>query len=123
MSRSRYVALSRERAQAVARREELERERNQAPDADADAASTVDTDLFAFTATAGEVIFLGLDGDPLRDNTPRNFALALLDSGNAQIDFGEIVDADGGRDGFAARQSCSVICYIFHSFKRFLTGR
>ena len=44
------------------------------------AASTVDTDLFAFTATAGEVIFLGLDGDPLRDNTPRNFALALLDS-------------------------------------------
>ena len=49
------------------------------------AASTVDTDLFAFTATAGEVIFLGLDGDPLRDNTPRNFALALLDSAGTAI--------------------------------------
>ena len=49
------------------------------------AASTVDTDLFAFTATAGEVIFLGLDGDPLRDNTPRNFALALLDSAGTVI--------------------------------------
>ena len=49
------------------------------------ASGTTDADLFAFTATAGEVIFLGLDGDPLRDNTPRNFALALLDSGGTAL--------------------------------------
>jgi len=39
-----------------------------------------DVDLYSFTATAGDLIVLGLDGDPLRNNTPINAALALLDS-------------------------------------------
>ncbi len=48
-------------------------------------ASAADVDLFAFQATVGEFLFLGLDGDPLRNATPINTALALLDSGGAVI--------------------------------------
>ncbi|HEY7912449.1 MAG TPA: PPC domain-containing protein, partial [Blastocatellia bacterium] len=49
-------------------------------------APSVDVDIFSFTATAGEVIFLGLDSDPLRNNTPINARLALLDaSGNLLV--------------------------------------
>jgi hypothetical protein len=44
-------------------------------------APSIDVDVFSFTATAGEVIFLGLDSDPLRNNTPINARLALLDAG------------------------------------------
>ena len=47
--------------------------------------SSSDTDLFAFTAAAGDLLFLGLDGDPLRDATPMNAALALLDSSGAVL--------------------------------------
>jgi hypothetical protein len=42
--------------------------------------SAGDVDLFAFTATAGELVQIGLDLDPLRDNTPWNGSLALLDA-------------------------------------------
>jgi hypothetical protein len=49
-------------------------------------APSIDVDLFSFTATAGEVIFLGLDSDPLRNNTPINAKLALLNaSGNVLV--------------------------------------
>jgi hypothetical protein len=47
--------------------------------------SSTDVDIFRFTATQGNLIFLGLDGDPLRDGTPVNAALALLDSGGAPL--------------------------------------
>jgi hypothetical protein len=43
-------------------------------------ASSLDTDLFSFSANAGQLIYLGLDNDPLRNNTPINGALALLNS-------------------------------------------
>ncbi len=43
-------------------------------------APSPDVDLFRIQASAGNLIFVGLDGDPLRDNTPINPALALLDA-------------------------------------------
>ena len=43
-------------------------------------APSADTDLYAFDAAAGDLLFLGLDGDPLRDNTPVNAKLELLDA-------------------------------------------
>ncbi|MBI3447470.1 MAG: DUF11 domain-containing protein [Acidobacteria bacterium] len=39
-----------------------------------------DNDVYAFTAAAGDLVLLGLDGDPLRNNTPINAALTLLDA-------------------------------------------
>ena len=41
-------------------------------------APSTDVDCFSFTATAGDLIFLSLDGDPTRNNTPINGALALV---------------------------------------------
>lgn len=38
-----------------------------------------DVDLYQFRARAGELIFVSLDGDPLRDNTPLDARLELLD--------------------------------------------
>jgi hypothetical protein len=39
-----------------------------------------DLDVYQLTAESGEVIFLSLDADPTRDNTPINAKLELLDS-------------------------------------------
>jgi uncharacterized repeat protein (TIGR01451 family) len=47
--------------------------------------STSDVDLFRFTANAGELIVIGLDADPLRDATPVNAALSLLDASGATL--------------------------------------
>ena len=44
------------------------------------AGSAGDVDMFCFNATAGDVVFIALDTDPLRNNTPFNGALALLNS-------------------------------------------
>ena len=41
-------------------------------------APSTDVDFFSFTANAGDLIFLSLDGDPKRDGTPINGALALV---------------------------------------------
>jgi hypothetical protein len=48
-------------------------------------APSIDVDLFSFFATAGDLIFLSLDGDPLRNNTPINAAVALLDAGGVEL--------------------------------------
>jgi len=48
-------------------------------------APSIDEDIYAFTAQAGDVVFLSLDSDPLRDNTPMNGALELLDSGGVTL--------------------------------------
>src|SRR5215813_6734485 len=48
-------------------------------------APSLDVDIFSFTAQAGEVIFLSLDCDPLRNATPINGALALLNSAGATL--------------------------------------
>ncbi|MEA2479276.1 MAG: hypothetical protein QOJ07_1198, partial [Thermoleophilaceae bacterium] len=44
-----------------------------------------DVDVYRFAAPAGSVVFLGLDGDPLRDATPLNGRLELLDSTGTRI--------------------------------------
>jgi hypothetical protein len=48
-------------------------------------APSIDEDVFVFTAQAGTLIFLSLDCDPLRDNTPMNGALELLDGAGATL--------------------------------------
>jgi hypothetical protein len=48
-------------------------------------APSADVDLFSFSASAGELVFLSLDGDPTRDNTPINAALALLGPGGNEL--------------------------------------
>jgi hypothetical protein len=53
---------------------------------------STDVDTFSFTANAGDMIFLSLDGDPCRDNTPINAALSLLDSGGNVL----VMVNDGG---------------------------
>ncbi|MFO0599593.1 MAG: IPT/TIG domain-containing protein [Myxococcaceae bacterium] len=57
-----------------------------------DVSSTADTDLYAFDATAGDLIFLGLDSLPARTGTTAtaNLNVALLDSAGAVI----IAEAD-----------------------------
>jgi hypothetical protein len=47
--------------------------------------ATTDIDLFAFDAAAGELIQIGLDLDPLRNATPWNGSLSLLDAGGASL--------------------------------------
>jgi hypothetical protein len=59
-------------------------------------APSADIDLFAFTATAGEILVLGLDLDPLRDDTAINGALALLDAGGVVV--ASVNDNAGGAD-------------------------
>jgi hypothetical protein len=47
--------------------------------------SPSDVDLFAFTASKGDLAQLGLDLDPLRNATPFNGSLALLDATGATL--------------------------------------
>jgi hypothetical protein len=53
-------------------------------------APSTDVDLYAFNATAGDLIMAILDGDPTRSNTPVDARLQLLDSSGATL-----VDVDG----------------------------
>jgi uncharacterized repeat protein (TIGR01451 family) len=46
---------------------------------------TADVDIFSFAAVAGELVQIGLDLDPLRDGTPFNGSLALLDAAGATL--------------------------------------
>lgn len=55
-------------------------------------APSTDIDVFSFTATVGDLIFLSMDPDPLRDNTPINGRLELLDGGGTAL----LVVNDGG---------------------------
>jgi hypothetical protein len=49
-------------------------------------APSIDVDLYRFRADEGDLVFLGLDGDPIRDATPINALLVLLDaSGNVLV--------------------------------------
>jgi hypothetical protein len=48
-------------------------------------APSADVDLYPFTASAGDLVFLGLDADPGYDATAINGALALLDSSGASL--------------------------------------
>jgi uncharacterized repeat protein (TIGR01451 family) len=43
-------------------------------------APSADVDIYCFSAAAGDLIFLSLDADPERNNSPINAALALLDA-------------------------------------------
>ena len=42
-------------------------------------APSADVDVFVFNASEGDLIFVSLDGDPLRNNTPIDAQLELLD--------------------------------------------
>lgn len=46
-------------------------------------APSTDIDVFSFSASAGQVLFVSLDGDPCRDNTPINGQLELLNAAGA----------------------------------------
>jgi len=48
-------------------------------------APSTDVDFYRFLAQAGTLIYLGLDADPLRDNTPINAQLELINSGGASL--------------------------------------
>jgi hypothetical protein len=49
-------------------------------------APSSDVDVYSFNAVAGDVVFLSVDGDPCRNNTPLNAVLELLNSaGTPQI--------------------------------------
>jgi hypothetical protein len=43
-------------------------------------APSADIDIFSFTAVAGDLVFVSLDGDPLRDSSPINASVEVLDS-------------------------------------------
>ena len=62
-------------------------------------APSIDTDLFSFFASAGDLIFLSVDADPQRNNTPINAALALIGPGGA--------DLISANDGSAASSTTS----------------
>ena len=65
----------------------------------AGAAPSTDMDLYAFSAEAGDLIFLSLDCDPLRNNTPIDGQLELLDAaGNVLVTV---------NDGFNLGSPCS----------------
>lgn len=49
------------------------------------AAPSTDADLFQVNATAGDLLFVALDGDPARNNTPLNAKLELLDAAGAVL--------------------------------------
>src|SRR6266496_2002562 len=53
-------------------------------------APSTDADLYSFPATAGDMIMVIVDGDPLRNNTPLDTRLELLDSAGATL-----VDVNG----------------------------
>jgi peptidase C25-like protein len=48
-------------------------------------APSTDLDVFSFSATAGQLVFLSLDSDPCRDNTPINARLELLDTNGSTV--------------------------------------
>lgn len=48
-------------------------------------APSTDVDIYRFLAQAGTLVYVGLDADPLRNNTPINAQLELVDSGGASL--------------------------------------
>ena len=59
-------------------------------------APSTDIDIFKFNAFAGDLVYIGLDGDPLRDNTPLDAKLGLLDSAGTTLV--EVDDANSVSD-------------------------
>jgi hypothetical protein len=48
-------------------------------------APSTDVDVFSFSLSAGQLVFLSLDGDPCRNNTPINGRLELLDTNGSTV--------------------------------------
>ena len=63
-----------------------------------------DADLFLFTAAAGNLLYLGLDLDPSRDNTPFNGTLALLNASGTTL----LAVNDGGSTSWTAPGTSSL---------------
>jgi hypothetical protein len=62
-------------------------------------APSTDVDMFMFAAEASQQVFVSLDGDPLRDSTPINAKLELLD------EFGSILTTVDDANGSSATNS------------------
>jgi hypothetical protein len=70
--------------------------------------SAGDGDLYVFSALAGQIIHLAVDGDPLRDGTPINAALALLDgSGGTLVSVGDLASTSSTASGLGSLTSTS----------------
>jgi uncharacterized repeat protein (TIGR01451 family) len=73
--------------------------------------TTSDVDHFAFTAQAGDLIQIGLDLDPIRNNTPWNGILALLDASGAVLvsvnDSGSTSSTTAGTGSLVAKNPSS----------------
>ena len=69
-------------------------------------APSADVDTYSFAAAAGDLLFLSLDSDPLRNGTPINATLALLDSAGMTLlsvnDSGSIFSTMSGAGSLAA---------------------
>jgi hypothetical protein len=70
-------------------------------------APSIDVDVFSFTATAGQLVFLSLDGDPCRNNTPVNGKLELLDTDGSTVltavnDVGAVSNTTSGAGSLTA---------------------
>ena len=61
-------------------------------------APSTDVDVYAFQASAGELVHVGLDGDPLRNETPINPKLELLDTNGVTV-LREINDGSADSSG------------------------
>jgi hypothetical protein len=77
-------------------------------------APSSDVDFYSFAALAGELVHIGLDGDPLRDLTPINPKLELLDMDGTTV-LREI------NDGSAASSDC-VACESLDAVTPFSPG-
>lgn len=47
--------------------------------------TSMDVDIYKIDVKSGDIVLLGLDGDPQRNNTPGDVALALLDAGGTVL--------------------------------------
>ncbi|MBL0176353.1 MAG: DUF11 domain-containing protein [Ignavibacteria bacterium] len=63
---------------------------------------STDVDYYGFTAVTGDLVFVSADGDPLRNNTPLNLALSVLDDGGnvlAAVNDGCGISSTSGSSG------------------------
>ena len=84
------------------------------------AAPSTDVDVYSFSVAVGQVVFLSLDGDPCRDNTPVNAKLELLDRNGTTV----LVSVnDGGSTSSTASGAGSLVATTPSSPAEALTFR
>lgn len=73
-------------------------------------APSTDLDTYSFSAQQGDLILVGLDGDPLRDNTPINAQLCLFDASGTLL-----LKADNNNSSSSTNASTSMSSKNPHS--------